>query len=257
MLEWVGREAMLAVVAFVVWMVLDWLNAQVCGRIRRRSEASASQFIQIRIDAVEFFIRWSLILTLVVTECYLAVQIMSFAVPWFRPELALGYIRKMLNVGLIIIGVVTARKLAHLVLESVVARSIKPGSEDLAERDMRIHTLASVLNGTVITIITIIGAIMVLNELGAPIAALLTTASLAGVAVAFASQQLLKDAFSGFFILLENQYKIGDQVKILDRTGRVEAITLRVTRLRDADGSQHIIPNGEIKAVTNMGPAPR
>lgn len=255
MREWFLQEGWLAIAAVIVWVVLDRVNAYTCGRIRSGSEARASWFIQIRIDAIEFFIRWCLILALVVTECYLAVRLVQVLVPWFSPTRSLDHIRRFRNVGLIVIGIVTARKLTRLLLEAIASRSLKQGAEDAAERDMRVHTLASVLNGTVTTTITIAGAIMILEQFDIKTGALLAGASLAGVAVAFGSQQLLRDAFSGFFILLENQYKIGDQVKILDRTGRVEAITLRVTRLRDADGSQHIIPNGEIKAVTNMGPA--
>ena len=93
---------------------------------------------------------------------------------------------------------------------------------------------------------------MILQEAGIPIAPLLGGAAVFGLAVAFGAQNLIRDYFYGFVILLENQYKLNDVVKIGDTSGQVEQITLRMTVLRDLEGNVHFVPNGQITTVTNM-----
>jgi small conductance mechanosensitive channel len=96
------------------------------------------------------------------------------------------------------------------------------------------------------------GILMLLQEAGIPIAPLLGGAAVFGLAVAFGAQNLIRDYFYGFVILLENQYKINDVVKIGALSGSVERITLRMTVLRDGEGCVHFLPNGGISSVTNM-----
>ncbi len=96
------------------------------------------------------------------------------------------------------------------------------------------------------------GTLMILDEAEIPIAPLLGGAAVFGLAVAFGAQNLIRDFFYGFMILLENQYKLNDVIKIGDMAGQVERISLRMTALRDLEGNVHFIPNGQINAVTNM-----
>jgi len=91
----------------------------------------------------------------------------------------------------------------------------------------------------------------VLDALGISIAPLLATAGVAGLAVGFGAQSLIKDYFTGIFILVEDQIRQGDVVEIGGKAGVVEELTLRYVRLRDGDGFVHFVPNGEIKLVTN------
>jgi small conductance mechanosensitive channel len=93
---------------------------------------------------------------------------------------------------------------------------------------------------------------MILQEIGIPIGPLLAGAGIIGIAVGFGGQYLIKDLISGFFIFMENQYRIGDVVSFNDTSGLVEDITLRITTLRDMDGTVHHIPHGEITKVSNM-----
>ena len=93
---------------------------------------------------------------------------------------------------------------------------------------------------------------MVLSELGVAIGPLLAAAGVAGIAIGFGGQYLIRDLFSGFFILIENQYRIGDVVCFDQTCGTVEEISLRMTRLRDLDGVVHHIPHGEVKTVSNL-----
>jgi moderate conductance mechanosensitive channel len=97
----------------------------------------------------------------------------------------------------------------------------------------------------------ILAGTLVLGELGVSIAPILATAGVAGIAIGFGAQSLIKDYFNGFFLLLDDQIRQGDVVEVADKGGLVEEVTLRYVRLRDLDGHVHFVPNGEIKVVTN------
>ena len=115
----------------------------------------------------------------------------------------------------------------------------------------RIGTVGNAFRYVSIVVVVLVAGTLVLNEMGISVAPILATAGVAGLAVAFGAQSLLKDYFTGFFLLLEDQLREGDVVEILGRAGEVEEVTLRYVRLRDGDGNVHFIPNGEIKQVVN------
>jgi small conductance mechanosensitive channel len=133
---------------------------------------------------------------------------------------------------------------------SLVARGGFRGSKE--EREARARTLVGVFHNAATVLIVAGGTLMLLQEAGIPIAPLLGGAAVFGLAVAFGAQNLIRDYFYGFVILLENQYKINDVVKIGSLSGSVERITLRMTVLRDLEGCVHFLPNGGISSVTNM-----
>jgi small-conductance mechanosensitive channel len=93
---------------------------------------------------------------------------------------------------------------------------------------------------------------MILGELGIQLGPLLATAGIGALAIGFGAQSLVKDVINGFFIILENQYRIGDVIDVAGVSGLVESLTLRRTVLRDLEGRVHIVPNGEIKIVSNL-----
>lgn len=141
-------------------------------------------------------------------------------------------------------GVLKAR------LVAVVARGATEGSPE--ERENRAKTLVGVFQNAVSIVIIVGGSLMIFTELGVDIAPLLGGAAVAGLAIAFGAQNLIRDYFSGFMILLENQYAINDVIKVAGVSGQVEKITLRITVLRDIEGIVHFIPNGQITGVSNM-----
>ena len=120
-----------------------------------------------------------------------------------------------------------------------------------ADEQARIQTLARVFRNTGAIVIAIVAGTLVLGELGVSVAPILATAGVAGVAIGFGAQSLIKDYFTGFFLLLEDQVRQGDVVEVAGKGGLVEEVTLRYVRLRDFDGYVHYVPNGEIKLVTN------
>jgi len=120
------------------------------------------------------------------------------------------------------------------------------------EEIKRATTIGRVFRYLATVAITLIAGVLILSEIGISIAPILGAAGIVGIAVGFGAQSLVKDYFSGFFILLENQLTKGDVVQIADRSGLVEDVTLRYVQLRDYDGNVHFVPNGLISSVTNM-----
>jgi small conductance mechanosensitive channel len=121
-----------------------------------------------------------------------------------------------------------------------------------AEAVKRAETLGQVFRYTANVALLLIAGMLVLSELGLSVAPVLGAAGVVGIAIGFGAQSLVKDYFTGFFILLENQIRQGDVVQIADKSGLVEEVTLRFVRLRDYDGNVHYVPNGLISTVTNM-----
>jgi len=149
--------------------------------------------------------------------------------------------------------------LAAAVLMRLVSKGIKllkmhvrDHSLDNLEELKRIETLARVFRYIATIVIGIVAGMEVLHEIGISIAPILAAAGVVGVAVGFGAQSLIKDFFTGFFLLLENQIRQGDVVEVAGKGGLVEEVTLRYVKMRDYDGNVHFIPNGTITAVTNM-----
>lgn len=120
-----------------------------------------------------------------------------------------------------------------------------------AEETRRIETLARVFRYISTVVISLVTGMLVLSELGVSIAPILGAAGVAGIAVGFGAQSLIKDYFNGFFLLLENQIRQGDAVEVCGKIGVVEDITLRYVCLRDNEGNVHYVPHGQINIVTN------
>ncbi len=114
------------------------------------------------------------------------------------------------------------------------------------------RTLSSVLRATSIAVVSFLALLQILPLLGFDLAPLLTSAGVAGVAVGLACQTVVKDCINGMLIVVEDQYNVGDVIKVAALTGQVEALSLRKTTLRDGDGTLYIIPNSQITTVANM-----
>lgn len=115
----------------------------------------------------------------------------------------------------------------------------------------RANTIGIILKKSVKYVLYFIAVLTVLEMFGIKTTSILATAGVGGLAIGFGAQSLVKDVITGFFILLEDQFAVGDYIKISDFEGIVEELGIRVTKLRDFSGELHIIPNGEIQIVTN------
>ena len=154
---------------------------------------------------------------------------------------------------IIIAGAYITLRGANLAIERFQARTtgseLGPGG---LERRRRAATLASIVSSLVTAVVIFIGGLMVLRELSIDVVPLLTGAGIAGLAIGFGAQNLVRDVISGFFIILEDQVGVGDVARIQSVTGVVEEIRLRSIALRDADGTVHVFPNGTITTLANM-----
>ncbi len=175
-----------------------------------------------------------------------------------------------LSIAITVVLAVVARWLAHRSIDRVVGNAHDRhesrltalrtvGGRTFAEatgyastrHQQRMATTASVLKSTLTAIIVGSAALMILDLLGLPLAPLLASAGVGGLAIGFGAQSLVKDFFSGIFMIAEDQYGVGDVIDTGTVSGTVEEVTLRITRLRDADGVVWYLRNGEILRVGN------
>lgn len=134
----------------------------------------------------------------------------------------------------------------------LISRARKVHDEESVESEKRINTLTGILKGIGKIIIYMIFTMIILRRLGLDIAPLIAGAGIIGLAIGFGAQELVRDFISGFFMLLENQVRTGDVVRINGTAGLVERIELRTITLRDVDGIVHIFQNGKINTLSNL-----
>jgi small conductance mechanosensitive channel len=157
---------------------------------------------------------------------------------------------KILAIG---IGAFILDRIAvKIIRKAVVIAVITDDSMSEEAENKREETLIRIVNGVVNIMILLIALMMILKEAGIDIAPILAGAGIVGLAFGFGGQYLIRDLISGLFIILENQYRIGDVININDKGGLVEDISLRMTTIRDMNGTVHHIPHGEIKVVSNL-----
>ncbi len=137
-------------------------------------------------------------------------------------------------------------------LERMLIARGEAGEELASETQKRAETLVRLLRQGVIIMLWLIGGLVVLRELGVDIGPVLASAGIAGLAVGFGAQNLVRDVISGFFLILENQVRVGDVAIVNGTGGLVEAVNFRTIVLRDLSGIVHVFPNGEIKTLANL-----
>jgi small-conductance mechanosensitive channel len=157
--------------------------------------------------------------------------------------------RIALIVGIAVMAIISVGEIIPRVVVRTLTR--RPG-ERKDEVKKRSDTLSKVLVSTSQVFIVFIAIFMILSELEIDIAPILAGAGVVGIAIGFGAQGLIRDLVAGFFIIIENQYRVGDIVRIADVGGIVESINLRRTVLRDLDGTVHVVPNGEIRVANNL-----
>ena len=158
--------------------------------------------------------------------------------------------------GIDIGGVALSILIAWLFIQ-FVSRRIERWGDDGSDglhtaREQRARTAAKLVRNMGRALLTVVGVLMLLDQLDFNISPLLASAGVVGLAVSFGSQSLVRDYVTGFFLQLEHQFALGDVIRIGNVEGTVENITLRLVYLRDGTGALHIIPNGQITQVTNM-----
>ncbi len=164
----------------------------------------------------------------------------------------------LLNIVVILVVAWIAKKLITVFASNLIKAAVRPDSQPTrADRDKRVQTLYSLAVGVIRLITYIVVVILIISELSpGSLGVILTSAGLLGLAVGIGAQSLVKDVASGIFIIIENQYRIGDQVSLSiiglePIEGIVENINIRTTVLRDLSGTAHHLPNGTISLTSN------
>jgi len=158
------------------------------------------------------------------------------------PALSSALIVALAALGLIVVRFIVKR----------IARLVRTTEGLQEERRQQLITLVQTLRWVADVLIIVIALLMVLGTFGVDIAPLLAGAGVAGLAVSLGAQTLIQDLIGGFLILIENQYAVGDIVELGGVSGTVEVLTLRATYVRDISGRLHIVPNGEVRVVSNV-----
>lgn len=158
-----------------------------------------------------------------------------------------------LKIIVIVAVAIMVRKFGHIFIERIIRRMVVTNPRESKDsEEKRESTLIRIVNGTISVVVLLVAFLVVLQELGIEIGPILAAAGIAGLALGFGGQYLIRDIISGLFIILENQYRVGDVACFDGTCGLVEEITLRMTTLRDQDGTVHHVPHGEIKKVANL-----
>ena len=173
------------------------------------------------------------------------IKLTELIIPWL---LSHGIKILFITIGTYILNRFLKHTIEKIVRTAVV--SDKYLSKEAEEK--REDTLIRIFTWSSRIIILFIATLMILQEFGIPIGPILAGAGIIGIAVGFGGQYFIKDIISGFFFILENQYRVGDVVNFDGTGGLVEDISLRMTTLRDLDGTVYHIPHGEIKKVANL-----
>ncbi len=169
---------------------------------------------------------------------------------WLSSDFGRRVLGSLASVALTVVVALAVWEAISLMMEVYLARHAAEGSE--AHRRARAHTLLPLLHKTLSILIAGIAALIALSALGINIAPLLAGVGVAGLAVGFGAQSLVKDLITGVFIVIEDTIAVGDMVTVGGDTGEVEAISLRSLRLRDETGGVHTIPFSEVSKILNM-----
>jgi small conductance mechanosensitive channel len=243
--------------AVIPTLVLAGLAAFVMGRLARRAlQAVVGDQLSLSSPLVRGPLRLVNLATFVV--CAALLLFPAFELVGLRPrtgvslttiaEWAFAHGIKILVIGLLAYALVRATALLVRRFEHEVSKGT---SLDALERAKRARTLGSLVSKVSTVAITASAVLMVLNEFGVNITPVLTGAGIAGLAVGFGAQTVVRDVISGFFMILEDQVRVGDSAAINGTGGLVEQINLRTIVLRDEEGTVHVFPNGAITTLAN------
>lgn len=158
-----------------------------------------------------------------------------------------------LRIIVILVGAYILHRYGVNIIAKVIRKAVRVVNHISFEAEKkREDTLIRVFTGTFKVLVIIMAVMMALSEAGMNIGPLMAVAGIAGISFGFGGQYLIRDIISGLFIIIEDQYRVGDVVRVGGLAGVVESITIRMTILRDLDGVVHYVPNGEVATASNM-----
>jgi small-conductance mechanosensitive channel len=171
---------------------------------------------------------------------------------WFPQWTNLLLIRGLRVAGILLLAMLLIRLLRSATKKLIHHSAGESAGRAARQREQQTQTFAGILNSAGVGVIVSISILMILREIGYDVTILAAAAGLASVAVGFGAQSLVRDLINGFFIVFEDQFVVGDTIRVGETTGRVEHITLRRTVLRDPQGALVTLLNGQIQQVANL-----
>lgn len=250
----------MATVAIAIALIVAYLAADIAARLARiafvwlmqgsAEHAFAAPIVRrpIRLVKVTMFVALALVLA------FPALKVAGLDIHYgFEPEAVVAWLLESgVRVAVIAIFAWLVIKVTGTAISRLVEEVARGEDRDAIERAKRVRTLGTLIENTIAVAVVACSVLMVLRELGIDIMPLLTGAGIAGLAIGFGAQTLVKDVIGGFFLILENQVRVGDVASINGTGGLVEAIRLRTITLRDLSGTVHVFPNGSITTLSNL-----
>ena len=248
-----ANSVWILIISTVVLILLFYIS----GRVEKRLVKAVSEKWQKRVHRNTTIAFWTIegiafgVIVLALTAIILSREGIAATITpetievWFLEH----GIRIVVILGVGIALWVALKRFLPPLVRRIMARPVRGESREGLKR--RADTLQGVFMGLARVALILLVVFMVLSELGVSIAPILAGFGIAGIAVGFGAQYLIRDLIAGIFILSENQYRVGDVAKVADTIGLVEEVNLRKTVLRDLDGIVHHIPNGEIRVASN------
>jgi len=235
--------AELALIYGVTYCVLRWLNR---FAVRKVGEMTAE--LRKRLRSLSRLIRISVL-------CIAIIIILDAVLKTLMGDITWAWLGLFKERAIRILTIVILALLGYwftLVVSAVLPRLASDEDETtITELEQRAQTVSVMLRRAGAMVIGVIAGMMILPQIGLDITPILASAGIVGLAIGFGAQSLVKDIISGFFIILENRLAVGDYVTIGKLAGTVERVALRTTALRDMDGTLHIVPNGDIRTISN------
>lgn len=170
----------------------------------------------------------------------------------FQHSISSWFLQRGIVLLLILVVTFLVYRFSKVFIEKIIRRALKSNGLSVSSKEKRAKTLVRIVSTGFNGLVIVVAGMIILSEIGLDIGPLLAAAGVAGVAIGFGAQYLIRDLLTGFFVIIENQYRVGDVVCIGETCGLVEDVTPRITVLRDLDGTAHHIPNGEITKASNL-----
>jgi small-conductance mechanosensitive channel len=250
------RTAGAILLAFLVAAVLVWLADRVVHRLLERLEiVDAENQAAIHARAQRLIRALTLMAYGIAAAASISLGLSRFGISepqWNGEALARWFIRHGVNIIIIAVGATIVIRVLHLGIEHLQFKIGRRHSKTDLEWQRRATTITGLLESLVSVAIGFVAVLMLLRELSLDIMPILTGAGIAGLAIGFGAQNLVRDVISGFFLILEDQVRVGDLVRINSVSGSVEQINLRTIVVRDGEGGVHVFPNGTVGSLANL-----
>jgi len=248
----VGAEVL---VAFLCAAALVWVAGRLVYRVVARLDIDAENKAAIQERAKRVIRALTLLAYAVAAVASVSLALRTFGIsgPWWSPEIAFGWLLLHgVNILVIVVGSSIVVRVLHLAIKHLQFKVGRRHAKTDLEWQRRATTISGLLESIVTVTVGFVAVMMLLQELSVDIRPILAGAGIAGLAIGFGAQNLVRDVISGFFLILEDQVRIGDLARVNGIAGIVEQINLRTIVVRDVEGAVQVFPNGTITTLANL-----